>query len=104
MSRFTISPSFSLLSLLPLSSLLDDPSRSLPPACLSVLRHGLLCSISFPPPTLCILHHGELHSSWLILFTFKSRPKRKNYLLTVKKKNPKKQLLDFYSTKTDKGS
>lgn len=30
MSRFTISPSFSLLSLLPLSSLLDDPSCSLP--------------------------------------------------------------------------
>lgn len=31
MSRFTISPSFPLLSLLPLSSLLDDPSLSPPP-------------------------------------------------------------------------
>lgn len=31
MSRFTIPPFFSLFSLLPLSTLLDDPSLSLPP-------------------------------------------------------------------------
>lgn len=49
MSRFTISPSSALLSLLPLSSIRDDPSRSLPAACLPVLRHGLLCSFPLFP-------------------------------------------------------
>lgn len=64
-SRFTISRSFSLLSLLPLSSQLDDPSRSLPTACLSVLRHGLLCS-KLPAP------HPTCRTSvfWIVFFFF----------------------------------
>lgn len=67
------------------------------PGCLSVLRHGLLCSISFfffPP---CILLRVELHSSGLILFVLNSRSMERSIC-----KLWKWELLDFYHTEKDK--
>lgn len=70
MSRLAISPSFSLLSLLPLSSLQDDPWLSPPPRLSSCpsSRVAVLHFFSNPPTTPCIpLHIGLQFFSYLRL-------------------------------------
>lgn len=106
MSRFTISPSFPLLSLLPLSSLLDDPSLSPPPR-LSFCPSSRLAVFRFftPPPYPLqltpaqpappgVLLHVELHSSRL--FVLHSQTMEKGIC-----KLRKSELFDSSNTKTD---